>query len=142
MANQTKNDLTRDDSKLLLRVEEMIKNHRQIIENTRKELAELRDMLRDSFESDTTYQEHHEQAKKASKTRNTTKSEILKRPSVAEIADKVKSLQSQLREYESALSDYLREYQRVSGQNTIEAENGEILEIIYVAKLRPVNKTR
>jgi len=142
MAKQVPTGLSRDDSKLLLSLEEMIKNNRQIIENTRKELTEQRDMLKSSFESDSTYQEQHEEVKKATKIRNTTKGEILKKPSVAIIAEKVKSLQSQVREYESALSDYLREYQRVSGQTTIEDENGEILEIIYVAKLKRVDKAR
>ena len=33
------------------------------------------------------------------------------------------------------LSDYLREYQRLSGSNEIEGEDGELREIVYTAKL-------
>ena len=131
-----------DDSKLLLSLEEMVRNNRNIIENTRKELTEQRDMLKSSFENDATYQEQNEEVKKVTKVRSATKAQILKRPSVAQIAEKVKSLQSQVKENEAALSDYLREYQRVSGQTTIEVENGEILEIVYVAKLKAVDKVR
>lgn len=135
-------DDTQADSKLLLSLDEMIKNHMDLIDNSKKELSEQRDMLKDSFESDAVYQQHHEEVKKATKTRNATKGEILKRPSVAAIAEKVKSLQSQVKEYTAALSDYLREYQRVSGQSTFEGKDGEVLEIVYVAKLKRVDKPR
>ncbi len=135
-------DESRDDAKLILSLEEMIKNNRDLIEKSRGELSEQRDMLKNSFESDAIYQEQNEEVKKATKIRSATKSQILKKPSVATIAEKVKSLQSQIKEYEAALSDYLREYLRVSGQTTIEDEKGEILEIIYTAKLRKVDKVR
>ena len=134
-------DDTQSDAQLLLNLEEMIRNHRSIIENSKKELTEQRGMLNDTFANDPTYMEHQEEVKKATKTRNATKAEILKRPEVALLAEKVKSLQSQMREYSAALSDYLREYQRVSGQNTFE-DNGEVLEIFYVAKLRKLNQGR
>jgi len=136
------NETTDDDSKLLLSLDEMIKNNMDLIDKSKQELSEQRDMLKDSFESDATYQEHNEEVKKATKVRSATKAAILKKPSVAQIADKVKTLQSQLKEYTAALSDYLREYQRVSGQNTFEGKDGEILEIVYVAKLKRVDKVR
>lgn len=129
------------DAQLLLNLSEMITNNMNLIDNTKKELAELRGMLSDALANDPTYTEQQEEVKKASKVRNATKAEILKRPSVSEIAEKVKSLASQMREYSSALSDYLREYSRVSGQNTFDA-GGEVLEIVYVAKLKRVNQGR
>jgi|SRR3990167_884029 len=132
---------TDSDAQLVANLGEMIKNHRNIIENTRKELTEQRGMLNDVLANDPTYAEHQEEVKKTTKTRNATKAEILKRPEVTQLAEKVKGLSSELREYSRALSDYLREYQRVSGQNTIE-DNGEVLEIFYVAKLRKINQGR
>lgn len=134
-------DDAQSDAQLLLNLGEMIRNHRNIIENSKKELSEQRGMLQDTFANDPTFVEHQEEVKKTSKIRNATKAEILKRPEVANLAEKVKSLSSQLREYSTALSDYLREYQRVSGQNTFEAD-GEVLEIFYVAKLRKLNQGR
>lgn len=143
MADLDKSAITsKDDAKLLLRLEEMIKNNRKIIEKTREELSEQRQMLKDTFENDPVYIEHNEEVKKATKVRSGTKAQILKKADVATLAEKVKSLQSQMRESAEALSDYLREYQRVSGLTTIEGEDGEVLEIVYVAKLRPVNKVR
>ena len=38
-------------------------------------------------------------------------------------------------ELNEGLSDYLREYQRLSGSNEIEGEDGELRTIVYVAKL-------
>jgi len=40
-----------------------------------------------------------------------------------------------LKDLQNALSDYLREYQRLSGSNEIEGDDGEVREIVYVAKL-------
>src|SRR3989344_6296502 len=120
---------SKDDAKLLLRLEEMIKNNRKIIESSRTELKEQRQMLKDTFENDALYMEHNEEVKKATKVRSATKAEILKKADVATLNEKVKSLQSQIRESTEALSDYLREYQRVSGLTTIEGEDGEVLEI-------------
>ena len=134
-------DDSTSDTQLLLNLSEMITNNMNLIENTKKELTEQRSMLNDTLANDSTYIEQQEEVKKASKLRNATKAEILKRPSVSQIAERVKSLSSQVREYSAALSDYLREYSRVSGENTFDA-GGEVLEIIYVAKLRRVNRGR
>lgn len=143
MAESDETQVTsRDDAKLLLRLEEMIKNNRKIITKTREELSELRQMLKDTFESDAVYMEQNEEVKKVTKIRSATKAQILKKADVATLAQKVKILQSELKESTDGLSDYLREYQRVSGLSTLEGENGEVLEIIYVAKLRAVDKMR
>src|SRR3989344_9121903 len=132
----------KDQALLVKRLEEMVKNHISSIDQLRKELTEQRDMLKSSFENDSTYQEHDQTAKEAAKVKSKTKQEILKRPEVAIIADKVKSLNDELRELNSALSDYLSEFQRASGLNQIEGEDGEIREIIFVAKLAPKPQKR
>lgn len=127
----------KDQALMVRRLEEMVKNHIAGIDKIKKELGEHRDMLKASFENDPTYLEHDQEAKKAAKVKAKTKSEILKRPGVAQISEKVKSLSQELRELNSALSDYLSEFQRASGLNEIEGEDGEIREIVFVAKLAP-----
>ena len=82
----------KDQALLVKRLEEMVKNHISSIDQLKKELTEQRDMLKSSFENDSTYQEHDQTAKEAAKVKSKTKQEILKRPEVAIIADKVKSL--------------------------------------------------
>lgn len=132
----------KDQALLVKRLEEMVKNHITSIDKIKKELSERRDMLKASFENDPTYQEHAEEAKKTAKIKSKTKAEILKRPEVAQIADKVKTLSQELRELNSALSDYLSEFQRASGINEIEGTDGEIRQIVFVAKLAPKREKR
>lgn len=123
------------DVLMIKRLDEMIKNHISAIAKAKEELVAQRQMLKDTFESDPVYLEHAEEAKKAAKVKAKTKSEILKKPDVAQLADKVKTLGQELRELNSALSDYLGEFQRISGINEIEDETGELRQIVFVAKL-------
>ncbi len=131
---------TRDQAKLVLNLENLIKNNNGQIAKLATELADAREMLKDAFEGDVTYKEHADAAKEANKVKTATKAQILKQPQVAGLAAKVKSLTSEVKELKEGLSDYLKEFNRLSGINEIEGEDGELLEIVYVAKL--VRKTR
>lgn len=123
------------DAALLIRIEEMIKTHLSQINTLSEQITEHKDIVDDIFKNDETFQKHDEVAKEAARIRSKTKSEIMKRPEVADKAAKLKELKSEKKELQEGLSDYLREYQRLSGSNEFEDENGEVREIIYVAKL-------
>lgn len=124
-----------NDAVLLTRIEEMIKTHTSQIDELSEEITKYKDMVDDVLANDETYQEHDKLAKEAARIRSNTKKEIMKRPDVADLANKLKSLKSEQKELKNGLSDYLREYQRLSGSNEIEGEDGEIREIVFVAKL-------
>ena len=124
-----------DDASLLLRIEEMVKTHISQIDNLSEEAKKYKDMLDDIFTNDEVYKQHDESAKEATRIKSNTKKEIMKRPQVADLAEKVKSLKSQKTELEDGLSDYLREYQRLSGSDQIEDDKGEIHKIVMVPKL-------
>lgn len=124
-----------DDATLLMRIEEMIKTHISQIDNLQEEATKYKEMIDDIFKNDETYQEHDKIAKEAARVRTNTKKEINKRPDVADLNQKLKSVKSQKNELQEGLSDYLREYQRLSGSNEIEGDDGEVREIVYVAKL-------
>lgn len=124
-----------NDVVLLTRIEEMIKTHLSQIGELQEEITKHRDMVNDIFANDETYQEHDKIAKEAVRIRSNTKKEIMKRLEVADLANKLKSLKSEQSELKVGLSDYLREYQRLSGSNEIEGEDGELREIVFVAKL-------
>ena len=51
------------------------------------------------------------------------------------LAQKIKDFNTDLKEKKTALSDYLLEYQRMSGATEIEGHDGQIREIINNAKL-------
>lgn len=124
-----------NDAVLLLRIEEMIKTHIGQIDTLQEQITKFKEMVDDIFGNDETFQEHDKIAKEAAKVRSKTKSEIMKRSDVADLGQKIKSLKSEKAELQGGLSDYLREYQRLSGSNEIEGDDGQVREIIYTAKL-------
>ncbi len=124
-----------DEADLVLKLEGMIKNNNAQIIKMTEELSQAREMLKDAFDNDTTYKEHADAAKDANKVKAATRARIMKQPTVRAIADKVKTLASELKELKEGLSDYLREFNRISGITEIEGVDGELLEIVYVAKL-------
>lgn len=123
------------DAVLLLRIEEMIKTHISQMDNLADEAKKYKEMIDDIFGNDEVYKKHDEVAKEAARVRSKTKAEINKRPDVADLNEKFKSVRSQKKELGDGLSDYLKEYQRISGLNEIEGEDGELREIVYNAKL-------
>lgn len=125
----------KDQAKLVLNLENLIKNNNIQVTKLSGELAQARDMLKDAFENDATYKEHADIAKEANKVKSATKVQIMRQPQVAGLATKVKSLTSEVKELKEGMSDYLKEFNRLSGINEIEGEDGELLEIVYVAKL-------
>ena len=105
---------------VLINLEQLIKSHISGVDRLKEEVTKHKGMLDDILANDQTYKEHTERAKEASKIKAATRAQIMKQPQVAELAEKVKSL---------------KEYQRMSGVNEIEGEDGEVREIVYVAKL-------
>jgi len=120
---------------VLLNLESMIKQTISTLELNKTELHKRKEMLNDLFVNDATYQEHDKAAKEAAKIRNKTRSELMKQPAAFDIHQKCKELSTEIKELQLGMSDYLREYMRMSGQNEIEGEDGEVREIIQVAKL-------
>lgn len=119
----------------VLSLENLIKNHIRSLNRLRAELKKHKEIQEDALNNDPTYKEHLKNVKEATKIKNTTKQQILKQPSLANIANKIKSMNVEIKEKQTALSDYLKEYQRMSGTSEIEGENGEVMEIITVVKV-------
>lgn len=124
-----------DEATVLLSLEQMIKHHTSSIEKNKVELKKHRQQLSDAYENDPTFREHDKLAKEAAKVKQETKHQITKQPAVMIIADKAKSMAQEVKELEAALSDYLKEYQRMTGANEIEGEDGELREIVSTVKL-------
>lgn len=120
---------------VLLELERTIKTHIAQIDKNKSELKKQREMLESALMNDETYRTHSEEAKKAAAVKGKTKLQILSLPENRQLSEKVKELAVEVRELNTALSDYLREYQRMSGSSEIETEDGEVREIVYVAKL-------
>lgn len=131
MDNQT----TSNDAVLLVKIEEMIKTHISQIDKLTEDISKHKGIVDDIFTNNETYQQHDKAAKDAAQIKSKTKAEIMKMPSVADMTNKLKTLKSEKVELSEGLSDYLREYQRLSGSNEIEGEDGQVRQIVYKASL-------
>jgi hypothetical protein len=120
---------------VLLSLEEMIKKYITRLDQLKVEVKKQREMYDDSFLSNPTFIENTEKAKVAAKDLLVTKKNIASQPAVIQIALKMKSMRDELKEIDQSLSDYLQEYQRLTGANEIEGEDGKIRDIINTAKL-------
>lgn len=126
---------TVESGEIIINMESMIKSHISSIDRLAGEIKKHKQMLYDIFANDPTFQAHDKEAKQASKVKATTRAQILKRPQAADLQNQIKGMQSEASQLKGALSDYLQEYQRLSGVNQIEGDDGEVREIVYIAKL-------
>lgn len=92
-------------------------------------------MLRDAVEGDAAYHELDMQSKDLNKKKTAIKQNVMKTPAMEAVVAHIEEYKSELSDAKEMLSGYLEEYQRVSGTNIIEGENGEIREIVPVYKL-------
>lgn len=120
---------------VIIELEGLIKTHISQVDKVSDALRKHKEMLDDIFNNNPTYKQHMDAVKEATRIKNNTRQEIMKQPQVAELAEKVKDMKFELKDLKGALSDYLREYQKMSGVNEIEGEDGQMREIIYEAKL-------
>jgi hypothetical protein len=125
-----------DGATVLLSLEELIKTNIDSIEKIQQDLRKQREMFDDSFNNDPVFREHSEKVKEANKVKSQTKQQIMKQPSVMQLANHVKSMRQEIKERQASLSDYLQEYQRLSGATEIESNSGELLRIINSSKLK------
>src|SRR3990167_11013490 len=108
-------DVSLDQSQQLLdNIKTLINSHLTKIDELKSHKKEASAMLDETLKNDPVYNKHDEDAKNAAKVRTQTKLTILKQPKLTSLAEKVKSITSELKELNNALSDYLREYQRLS----------------------------
>lgn len=137
--NQTTNTPTPAEESpavdVLLELETTIKTHISGIDKRKSELKKKREMVESALLNDETYRLHNDQAKEAAKIKSKTKKQILDQQENKQLVADTLELASEVKEMDGALSDYLREYQRMSGSTEIETDDGDVREIVYVAKL-------
>ena len=119
----------------VLELESMIKSNLATLDRNRVELKKLKEMLESALLNDEPYRLAAEKAKEPAKEKGKAKLNVMQNSATKQIADKVKDMTQENKELAAAQSEYLREYARLSGTNEIEGDDGEVREIIYVAKL-------
>lgn len=118
-----------------LSLENLIRGHINTIGTLKNEAAEHNDTLNNILLNDATFKEHEEAAKKAIKVKTATKGEIMKRPEVLQVSNKLKAAREEIKEQQATLSDLLTEYQRSTGLDSIELDNGQVKKIRTSATL-------
>ena|SRR3989344_3023169 len=116
-----------------------INSHLARINTLKEDMKPVKEMLDSIFENDPIYKEKSEASKKAAKDKGGEKKRILNQPQAKELDQNLRDMKQEMHDLSEALSYYLREYQRATGANEFEAEDGELREIVFVAKL--VRKT-
>ncbi len=119
----------------IIRIESIIKKNLFNIMQLQEDVKMQNDMLNDIFENDKTFKDHADKAKMAIRQRNSTKMEIMRQSQAATVVNKIKDLKDELKDLKKSLSDYVLEFNRVSGLNQITDSDGKILEIVYSTKL-------
>lgn len=124
-----------DPATSLITLEGLINNYISKIESHQEELSKIKEMLNDALENDQDYVKAAAEAKEAAKAKSSAKSAVINQPEIARIDEKLKDGTRQLKEMREALSQHLQNYAQMSGSNQFEDENGEVREIVYVAKI-------
>ncbi len=124
-----------DNSTIITSLDELIKSHISSIDRLSEEQKKLRETLADGFNNDAEFKQLSDKVKDANKAKAVKRAQIMEQSGVIEIANKLKSLNAEVKEKQTSLSDYLLEYQRLTGVNQIEGSDGEVREIVHIAKL-------
>ncbi len=127
---------TSDQSQVLLSLEEMIKSYIASLDRLSEEKRKLAEMLADGFNNDAAFKEASDKVKEANKAKAVARQQVMGRQGMIESANKLKSISAEIKEKQLSLSDYLLEYQRMAnGVNEIEGYDGEVREIVHIARL-------
>lgn len=119
----------------LLNITGLIKTYITKTDTMVGSIQKAQEMLNDILDNDETYRNHSDAVKEASKIRNQTKTQIMRTPQAQDLAAQVKEARVALKEMKQTLSEYLADYQRMTGSNEFEDEAGTIRKIIFLAKL-------
>lgn len=124
-----------DPGQSLMALERLIINYLADIERANNELKKQREMLENILMNDAEYKDAHDKAKAAGKEKATVKANILNRPEAKILGDKVAEMRRDLQEKQKNFSAHLQEYAKQAGTNQFEDDEGQVREIVYIAKV-------
>ncbi|OGY09696.1 MAG: hypothetical protein A3D24_04550 [Candidatus Blackburnbacteria bacterium RIFCSPHIGHO2_02_FULL_39_13] len=128
-------DVAQENVSTLVGVENSIKARLSHVERQKEEIKSLREMVTSYLENDPSYLELEQAAKNAAKEKTKVKKELLAKPDIVHTVEKLKAMNDNLKELKEGLSYFLAQYQQMTGQSSFEDEDGEVRDIVYVAKL-------
>jgi uncharacterized phage infection (PIP) family protein YhgE len=123
------------DPDSLYTVENSIHTRNQTLADIKQKIKEVNEMLRSYLEGNEEYVEATKEAKEAGAKKSAVKQRLMGEPGAQGLPEKLNELKDQKHELEEGLSYYLTQYQQLTGTSQFEDENGDLREIVYVAKL-------
>lgn len=124
-----------DQVNTTMNIEAMINSTLGRLQRLKDDLKPIKEMVDSYLENDEEYDQLVEVFKKASKAKRNRKKELLATDNGQELKAKMDALKEERKEAKEQISYYLREYQRLTGTNEIETDDGELREIRYTARL-------
>ncbi len=119
----------------LIQLEGLILSYLSKIERHKETYSKQKEMLDNILENSQEYKESFKKAKEANKEKNQIKSQLLQDPAASSINDKVKDLRTELKQLTDTLSIHLQKYAQIAATNQFEDDQGQVHEIVYVAKI-------
>lgn len=117
----------------------MINGHIAGLDRERESLGKFSEMLNDILDNDPTYKEISDRTKEIAREKAKAKANILQQTTAHDLAFKIKDSRIEIKQLALELSNFLTEYQKITGSSEFEGEDGEIRQIVHTARL--VGKT-
>lgn len=111
----------------------LILDKMETLKDLDKQIKEADEVISDALQDNPAYQQADEKTKEAAKSRSQVRAQVMDTTEMKNYAGKRKSLKAQKTEAKAELSDYLIEYERLSGASVIQTLSGEQLEIFKTA---------
>jgi len=119
----------------ILQVEDLINRQMADIEKMRDESKMMRSAFEDAFKNDAKFREFDEKTKEAGKLKKQYVEGMKKDPAIANAEQQYNVKKDELKDAQVGLSEYLKEYNRISGMTQFETKDGQMLEIVQTFKL-------
>ena len=119
----------------IVQIEEYIHQQMADIAKVKDEMRLVKSMVDDTYLNDARYRELEANAKETAKVKNAYKKAMQNDPALAEQVNKLDSLKADMKDMKTALSEYLREFKRISGLTKFESRDGQQLTIFEYCKL-------
>jgi Mg2+ and Co2+ transporter CorA len=119
----------------IMQIENMINSQIEEIDKTRDDVKMLKSSFEDAFKNDAKYREFDEKVKEVAKLKKQYVDAMKKDASIQKAEQDFINRRDELKDLQMGLSDYLKEYNRVSGLSQFETQDGQLLKIVQTFKL-------
>ena len=109
------------------------------IERLKEETKPIKEMMDSYLENDENYRKVEDLAKEAAKKKSEVKRALLDTQNGRELKMKLDEKREEMKAAKESLTGYLTEYKTLTGSDNFEADDGELRQIVFAARL--VRKT-